>query len=73
MTMERFNINVSMYEAMMLQRVLQNFFLPEEQEDLEFSQEEEDVLAQAMCRLNIAIAAKNEFPFDDDEEDQDDA
>ena|GEM_PF-6151762 len=71
--MERFNINVSMYEAMMLQRVLQNFFLPEEQEDLEFSQEEEDVLAQAMCRLNIAIAAKNEFPFDDDEEDQDDA
>ena len=67
--MERFNINVSMHEAMMLQRVLQNFFLPDDLDDLEFSDEEETVLEQAMCRLNIAIAAKNEFPFDDEEDD----
>jgi hypothetical protein len=67
--MERFNINVSMHEAMMLQRVLQNFFLPDDQDDLEFSDEEETVLEQAMCRLNIAIAAKNEFPFDDEDDD----
>lgn len=66
--MERFNINVSMHEAMMLQRVLQNFFLPDDQDDLEFSDEEETVLEQAMCRLNIAIAAKNEFPFDDEDD-----
>jgi hypothetical protein len=67
--MERFNINVSMHEAMMLQRVLQNFFLPDDLDDLEFSDEEETVLEQAMCRLNIAIAAKNEFPFDDEDDD----
>jgi hypothetical protein len=58
-----------MHEAMMLQRVLQNFFLPDDQDDLEFSDEEETVLEQAMCRLNIAIAAKNEFPFDDEDDD----
>ena len=60
-----------MHEAMMVQRLMQNFFLPEDQEDMTFTDEEEDVLDQAMCRLNIAIAAKNEFPFDDLENEDD--